>query len=104
MRALIAHDPGAYWDDVTQSVQNSKFQISPRIVLVPIHDPRIPIKSGNSNVQVTKIVAFFMEQMEGSGDVRGRFLKVRNPGEPCVAGAGGAGGAVSFTYQLSLIK
>jgi hypothetical protein len=104
MRDLIAQDPGAYWDDVTQSVQNSKFQISPRIVLVPIHDPRIPIKSGNSNVQVTKIVAFFMEQMEGSGDVRGRFLKVRNPGEPCVAGAGGAGGAVSFTYQLSLIK
>ena len=104
MRDLIAQDPDAYWDPITQSVQGSKFQISPRIVLIPIHDPRIPIESGRNTVQVTKVAAFFMEQMEGNAEVRGRFLKVRNPGEPCVAGAGGAGGAVSFTYQLSLIK
>ena len=104
MRDLIAQDPDAYWDPITQSVQGSKFQISPRIILIPIHDPRIPIASGRNNVQVTKIAAFFMEQMEGNAEVRGRFLKVRNPGEPCVAGAGGGGGAVSFTYQLSLIR
>ena len=104
MRDLIAQDPDAYWDPITQSVQNSKFQISPRIVLIPIHDPRIWTQSGNAKVQVTKVAAFFMEQMEGTGDVRGRFLKVRNPGEPCVAGGGGGGGAVSFTYSLSLIR
>jgi len=105
MRDLIAQDPDAYWDPITQSVQGSKFQISPRIVLVPIHDPRIAIDSGHTQpIQVTKIAAFFMESMEGNAEVRGRFLKVRNPGEPCVAGGGGAGGAVSFTYQLSLIR
>ena len=104
MRDLVAQDPDAYWDDVTQTVQGSKFAISPRIVLIPIYDPRIPISTGNSQVQVTKVAAFFMEQMEGNAEVRGRFLKVRNPGTPCVAGGGGAGGAVSFTYQLSLIR
>jgi len=72
-------------------------------VLVPIHDPRIWTKSGNSKVQVTKVAAFFMERMDGNAEVRGRFLKVRNPGAPCVAGAGG-GGVTSFTYSLSLIK
>jgi hypothetical protein len=90
---------------VTQSVQGSKFEISPRIVLVPIHDPRIPIDSGHQQpIQVTKIAAFFMEQMDGNAEVRGRFLKVRNPGEPCVAGGGGNGGVTSFTYSLSLIR
>ena len=51
-----------------------------------------------------KVAAFFMEQMEGNAEVRGKFLKVRQPGEPCVAGAGGGGGATSFTYTLSLIR
>jgi len=55
-------------------------------------------------IQVTKIAAFFMEQMDGNAEVRGRFLKVRNPGQPCVAGGGGGGGVTSFTYSLSLIK
>ncbi len=105
MRDLIAQDPNAYWDSVTQSVQNSAFPISPRIVLIPLHDPRIPIVSGRPNdLQVVKVAAFFMEQMTGNAEVRGRFLKVRQPGEPCVAGGGGGGGAVSFTYSLSLIR
>jgi hypothetical protein len=105
MRDLIAQDPNAYWDPITQSVQGSQFQVSPRIVLIPIHDPRIPIKSGRpSSLQVVKVAAFFMEQMEGNAEVRGRFLKVRAPGEPCVAGNGGGGGVTSFTYTLSLIR
>lgn len=105
MRDLIAQDPNAYWDDITQSVKDSVFPISPRIVLIPIHDPRIPIVSGRPNdLQVVKVAAFFMERMEGNAEVRGRFLKVRQPGEPCVAGGAGGGGAVSFTYSLSLIR
>jgi len=105
MRDLIAQDPGAYWDNITQSVQGSVFPISPRIVLIPIYDPRIPLNSGRQkDIQVVKVAAFFMEQMEGNAEVRGRFLKVRQPGEPCVAGGGGGGGATSFTYTLSLIR
>jgi len=103
MRDLIAQDPDAYWDPITRSVQGSHFAISPRIVLIPMHDPRIALNTGKTKVQVVKVAAYFMEEMTGPAEVKGRFLKVRAPGVPCVAGAGGVGG-VSFTYSLSLIR
>ena len=91
----------AAWDDATQSVINSNFAVSPRIVLIPIHDPKIPIHSGRtSKVQVIKVAAFFMERMTGPAEVRGRFLKVRAPGAPCVDGQTSG----FFTYNLSLIR
>ena len=104
MRDLVAQDPNAYWDPITQSVQGSAFAVSPRIVLIPMYDPRIAIKSGRNQIQVTKVAAFFMEQVTGQADVKGRFLKVRAPGEPCVAANGGGGGGISFTYSMSLIR
>ncbi len=100
MRDLIAQDPDAEWDDATQSVVNSDFAVSPRIVLIPIHDPRIPIVSGRKQVQVVKVAAFFMERMTGPAEVRGRFLKVRAPGAPCVDGETSG----FFTFNLSLIR
>ena len=99
MQKLIEKDPNAEWDPATQSVIGSDFAVSPRIVLIPIHDPRIPIKSGRNDVQVTKVAAFFMERMTGASEVRGRFLKVRAAGAPCVAGQTSG----FFTYNLSLI-
>jgi hypothetical protein len=89
MRDVIARDPGAYWDPNTQSVEGSLFAQSPRIVFIPVHDPRIPITSANLVVRVTRIVAFFMEQMEGSGEVRGRFLRAIGSGDACVGGGDG---------------
>ncbi len=100
MRDLIAQDPDAEWDDATQSVINSDFPVSPRIVLIPIHDPRIPVRSGRKEVQVVKVAAFFMERMTGPAEVRGHFLKVRHPGAPCVDGQTSG----FFTFNLSLIR
>ena len=100
MQDLIAQDPDAEWDEATQSVTGSNFAVSPRIVLIPIHDPRIPIVSGRKQVQVVKVAAFFMERMTGPAEVRGRFLKVRAPGAPCVDGQTSG----FFTYNLSLIR
>lgn len=100
MRDLIAQDPNAYWDDSTQSVQNSNFGVSPRIVLIPLHDPRIPIVPGRTTIQVTKVAAFFMEQMVGSAEVRGRFLKVRAAGSTCPDGQTSG----FFVFNLSLIR
>jgi len=100
MRDLIAQDPDAEWDPSTQSVVNSDFAVSPRIVLIPIHDPRIPVISGRKQVQVVKVAAFFMERMTGPAEVRGHFLKVRAPGAPCVDGQTSG----FFTFNLSLIK
>ncbi len=99
MRDLIAQDPNAYWDPITQSVQGSAFSVSPRIVLIPMYDPRHALDSGRtSQLIVTKVAAFFMESMQGNAAVIGRFLKVRSPGQQCIDGQ------LSFTYSLNLIK
>ena len=89
MRDLIALDPDASWDPVTGGVQGSRFAQSPRVILVPVHDPRIPISYGNTTVVLTKVVALFMEQMEGDAMVRVRFLRAIGSGEPCAGGGDG---------------
>jgi hypothetical protein len=60
----------------------SSFGLSPRIILVPFFDPSNPPESGRNWVEVVKIGAFFLEEING-GEVRGRFMKVNVPGAPC---------------------
>jgi hypothetical protein len=83
MRDVIAQDPDAYWDPVTASVQGSAFSRSPRIIFFPIHDPRIPFTSSTSRLLITKVAAFFMEQMTGNAMVQGRFMRALGTGESC---------------------
>jgi hypothetical protein len=80
MRDLIAQDPNAYWDSITMSVQGSAFARSPRVVFLPAHDPVVAVSSGSSRIVVRRILAFFMEQMTGNAEVRGRFLRVSDSG------------------------
>jgi hypothetical protein len=89
MREVIATDPDAYWDPATSTVKGSQFAQSPRIIFLPVHDPRVPVFTGGPRLQVTKIVAFFMEQMEGNAEVRGRFLRAIGTGETCPAAGDG---------------
>jgi hypothetical protein len=101
MADLIAQDPDATWDESTQSVQNSNFAVSPRIVLIPIYDPRIEMEPGHQNdLQVVKVAAFFMERMTGPAEVRGKFLKVRGTGGTCPPGQSSG----FFVYSLSLVQ
>lgn len=100
MDELIAKDPNAEWDDATQSVINSAFPVSPRIVLIPLYDPHIAIDSGRNTIQVIKVAAFFMEEVSNRAEVRGKFLKVRAPGAPCPDGQSQG----FFVYNLSLIR
>jgi hypothetical protein len=101
MSDLIAQDPDATWDASTQSVANSNFAVSPRIVLIPIYEPRIHMKSGHQQpLQVVKVAAFFMERMTGPAEVRGKFLKVRSTGGACPPGQTSG----FFVYNLSLVQ
>ena len=98
MRDLIALDPGAYWDNATQSVKGSAFALSPRIVLLSMYDPRIQPSPGRHTVFVTRVVAFFMESMTGNAEVRCRLLKALAPGgTACSAPAPGG----SFLYDCA---
>lgn len=90
MRELIAQDPNAYWDNTTQSVQDSSFPLSPRVVFFAVYDPRLPGNGTGNPLQVVKVVAFFMERMTGTAEVQGRFLRAFAPGvtlgAPCTPG------------------
>jgi hypothetical protein len=83
--ALIAKDPAARFDPATGEIVGSIYPNAegPRVVIVGLTDPRISMKSGKVQVQITKMVGFFIEEVDDQGTVRGRFLKVRNPGPPC---------------------
>jgi hypothetical protein len=51
---------------------------------------------------VTKVVAFFMEQMEGNAEVRGKFLRVTMPGAVCGDAAHAAGFVVACPTPASV--
>jgi len=79
MADLIAQDPDAYWDG---DHVVSDFGRSPRVVLVPFFVPISHSGSGRNFVIVSKVGAFFLEQMDGQ-NVIGRFMQVAFPGVPC---------------------
>jgi hypothetical protein len=99
MQALIDADPGAYWSASEETVKGSAFGFSPRIVLVPFFDPSNPPDSGRNWVRVVKLGAFFLEEMGSGSEVRGRFMKVTVPGEPCAAPSPG-----TFLKGIQLVE
>lgn len=80
---LIASDPGAYWDPLTQSVQGSNFGTSPREIKIGFFDPRYTPKSGRNYVIVSKLGAFFIESVANQSTVTGVFMGLGTTGEPC---------------------
>src|SRR5229473_891805 len=96
MRDLIAQDPNAYWDPITNSDQGSAFAVSPRIVLIPLYDPRFQITPSGSWLHVTKVAAFFMERVDGNAKVEGRLTKTRGVGAICDAGPPPGGSFITF--------
>ena len=98
--ALIAQDPGARWDASTNTVKNSAYGLSPRIVLVPFFDPRFPPNSGTSSVTVSQVGAFFIAGQNNQGDVVGYFMKVTTQGTPCPGGGDGT----SMVRGIALIE
>ncbi len=85
VQALIAKDPAARYDPATKEIVGSIHPAgeSPRLVIVGFTDPRIGGKSGRSRVQLVKLAAFFVEELDDAGSVRGRFLKTRALAPPC---------------------
>lgn len=85
VQALIAKDPAARYDPATREIVGSIHPAgeSPRLVIVGFSDPRIVAKAGRSQVQLVKFTAFFVEELDDAGSVRGRFLKLRAFGPPC---------------------
>ena len=100
MRRLYDQDPDAYWDTNCSCVSGSAFAQSPRIGIIPIHDPQIPMDPGKQTILVTKLAAFFIEEIRGNGEVAGRFMRLAAPGGD-ICPAGETSGGFLFTYRLT---
>jgi hypothetical protein len=80
IRDLINQDPGAYWDDGCQCVNSSMGNESPRLIIVPAYDPRIPITAGGQSIQVTKLLGVFLESCDVNANVKGRLVQIHRTG------------------------
>jgi Flp pilus assembly protein TadG len=97
---LIAKDPGAYWDGANRKVVSSH-NPSPRVVVIPVFDPKVYEDSrqhGRQDIQIANFVGFFIEAMQGN-DVRGRIV----PHMGLIRGNGTAP-AGSFLRTIRLIQ
>jgi hypothetical protein len=101
MEDLIAMDPGAQWDPTSGAVVGSNFGLSPRVGLIPFFDPTLPPSSGRNYVTITKIAAFFIENVGPGSQVTGRFIQITTQGSPC-PGSGGVG--TSMLKGIALIE
>lgn len=79
--ALIAKDPDAQWDTNCNCIMRNGVQVtsSPRIGMIPLYDPNLYAngqQSGKSQpqLQVTNLLGFFIEAINGNGDVTGRIV------------------------------
>ena len=71
---LISQDPTAQWDQATNSVINSAYPVSPRIIKIVAFDPTLGVQSlPPSYVTVSKIMVLFVEQHNGA-DMVLRFM------------------------------
>src|SRR5262249_15025986 len=76
---LVARDPNAYWDTVNNRVV-SDMHPSPRVVVIPVFDPYY-YDTGKHNgrpadLKAANYIGFFIESINGGGDVRGRITPV----------------------------
>jgi hypothetical protein len=78
---LIAKDPGAYWDTSCNCVKGSAFPVTPRIRIVPLYNPILYAEgqqSGKSQpqLQVVNYLGFFIEGVDGAGQLTGRITPI----------------------------
>ena len=77
--ALIAKDPGAYFDSVTKTVKGSAYGHSPRTFPIPLYDP-IYYDSGKRNGRTADLktanwIGFFLESTQGNS-LNGRIIPI----------------------------
>lgn len=78
---LVAEDPNAYWDTGCNCVKGSAYTKSPRIGVIPLYNPTVYAdgqQSGKSQpqLQVTNYLGFFIEGVDGAGNVTGRITPI----------------------------
>jgi len=108
-KTLIEEDPTAFWNSQIGEVDHTgggEIGVSPRIVLVPVFDPRIWPEPGRltegkgNSLVITKIVAFFIEDLDKNSIISARVTRAP---VSCIKGSQ-PGGGESFTWTSQLVE
>ncbi len=96
VNAILSQDPNARWEN--GRVVGSIFPgyTSPRILIIPMYDPSNPPSGGKGDVVVNGLGAYFLEGINGNGDVMGVFMNV--------VANGTRGSEYSLVRKIQLIK
>ena len=101
---LIARDPGARWNDVTNELEGSAFpgQQSPRVFPIPLFDPEY-YDAGKRNGRIADLktanwIGFFAEQVVGS-QIYGRIIPIAG-----IRDKYGPKGSAAFPKAIRLVK
>jgi hypothetical protein len=92
-RDLMALDPGARWNVSQGTVVGSSFspwRASPRVITIPLFDPRKAPTEGRQDIHVANVTAFWVEKISGN-DVIGRFMFASGIADGSSTGPGGPG-------------
>ena len=107
VEALVAQDPGARWNAVTKSVENSCAPVcaplSPRLVVLPLIDTDLLASSKGAaahRVLIVNLMGFFVRDIDQSGTVSG-YMALTS-GE-LVQGVG-SGPTSSFLSNVALVR
>jgi Flp pilus assembly protein TadG len=102
MDTLIARDPSAHWNPVTNKVVSS-ISPSPRVVALPLFDPvywDIGKQNGRyADFKVVNYMGFFIEEMQGN-NVRGRITPIGG----LLSGAAGPAPTGAFPIAIVLVQ
>jgi len=88
LRDIINEDPDARWSPQAQRVIGHDAQESPRILIVPGFDPRLPLQPGEPAIAITKWFALFVEGATANGTMNSRLVWLRKAGETSCATGG----------------
>jgi Flp pilus assembly protein TadG len=104
VKALVATDPNAYWDDSKKEIVNSDYAVSPRIVPIALFSPAefasLDRTSGRFDLHIVNILGFFVQDASGGADISGVLISM--PGE-LIAGST-VGPAASFIKFIQLVR
>jgi hypothetical protein len=100
---LIAKDPGAHWNDVTNDMEGSAFPgNSPRVFPIPLYDP-VYFDEGkrngrNADLKTANWIGFFAEEVQGN-QIYGRIIPIAG-----IRDKNGPKGSAAFPKAIRLVK
>jgi len=109
--SLINQDKGSHWNTDKNLPESDQYPIdntsswmkSPRVVRIPMYDPRDPLQTGKTDMTVATFAGFWVEDCQKHGDqgtVIGRFLPANTFGQTRGPSPGPSPGTALKTLRL----